>query len=155
MATTAANSTTDPYMAAYYALQTQNVNDNYALQNVQNKDAANLANISFQQKIQALQEKLAQEQDTVSDPYANRGLLNSGIYNWNGHGQLGALQQFAHNSAEALSNLAQQQNATASSYADKGTALSTATSDQVNGLKQLQAADQARSAINDAVSAGG
>lgn len=157
MATPAANSTTDPYLSAYYAMQTQNVKDNYGMQMAQNAQAQNLGDISFSQKLQALNDKLGQEQNTFEDPYASRGLLNSGIFNNDtaNTDNMGAKQLFAYNSGLARSNLNQQQQGADAAYQQRGTQLNNTMSDQLQGIQQVQAADQARSAINDAITAGG
>lgn len=154
---TSASSVTDPYLAAYYAMQTQNVKDTYGAQMAQNGYQKTLSDLSFSQKMQALQERLGQENDTFRDGYANRGLLHSGIYSnpSANYANMGAVQQFAHNMGESEGNLALQQGDSDTAYTAKGTELNGAMSHQLQGIQSLQAADQTRSAINDAITAGG
>ena len=153
---TSASTAVDPYLQDYYALQTQNVTDNYGIQKDQNTQAKGLSDLSYQQKMQALQNKLDTEQDTMSDPYANRGLLHSGIYNWNqgNYGNWGAKQQFAYNSATAQGNLSAQLLNSDAAFNQKGADLQHAETDQLQGIQKLPAADVARSAIGNAIAGG-
>lgn len=150
--TTSATSAVDPYLQAYYDTQRRNVSDTYQLGLAQNSEQKALTDLSYQQKLSALQDKLNNDQNVVSDPYASRGLLHSGIYNYNGtSGQLGALQQFGVNKATALGNLNSQQSALDSSYGLKGQQLGTTFQTNMDNITSLSAADQARAAINDAI----
>jgi hypothetical protein len=138
-------------------MQTQNVRDTYGAQLAQNGYAKTMADNSFSQKMQALQEKLSQENNTFRDTYGGRGLLNSGIYNFQSpnYANMGAEQQFAHNYGESLGNLGLQKSTSDAAYTDKGSQLANTESHQLQGVASLQAPDVTRGAINDAISAGG
>jgi hypothetical protein len=152
-----ATSVTDPYLQAYYAMQANNVRDNYNVQLAQDTGQQGVDSVNYSEKMQALRNKLATENDTFRDGYANRGLLNSGIYSNQSpnYGNMGALQQFASNNYTAQQNLLQQQGATNSAFNTKDAALTAQKNDQLAGVSQLQAADVARGSINDAITAGG
>lgn len=149
----ASSTVTDPYLQAYYDTQRRNVNDSYQMGLAQNAEQKSLSTLSYQQKLSALQDKLNQEQTTMPDTFANRGILHSGIYYWNqaNAGSLGALQQFKVNKATALGNLQSQQGALDASYGLKGTQLGTTFQDNMDNINQMSAADQARAAVNDAI----
>lgn len=138
-------------LSGYYGSQQQNAYDTYQIGLSQNSDAKAMADLSYQQKLGALQDKLNQQQDALPDKFAARGLLNSGIYNWNGAGQMGAKQQFAYDSALAQSNLTGQQGALDASYSDKAQQLGTQYQDAQQGINATSAADNARQAISDAL----
>lgn len=136
----------------YYSAQQRNAYDTYQIGLSQNADAKTMSDLGYQQKLSALQDQLAQQQSTLADPYAGRGLLNSGIFNYNGAGQLGAKQQFAYDSALSKQNLLAQQQGLDTQYNDKANQLGTQYQDAMSGISSTQAADNARQAITDALS---
>ncbi len=148
---TSATSAMDPLLQQYYDMQRRNVNDTYQIGLSENAAAKSMTDLSYQQKLMALQDKLDQEQGRLPDPYAARGLMNSGIWNWNGAGQMGAKQQFAYDSALAKTNMEQQQSSLDSQYGLKNTELGTTNQDSLAGIQSQEAADQARQAASDAI----
>lgn len=150
---TAAEGAIDPTLAAYYAGQRRNVADTYQIGLAQNTEQKQLTDLNYQQKLQALQNTLGQQQSQLPDPYAAKGILNSGIYNYAGTvpGQMGAKQQFAYNSALSLGNLRSQQNLLDQQSGQKGQQLGIQYQDSMNGIAQQSAVDQARQAVNDAL----
>lgn len=135
----------------YYSSQQRNAYDTYQIGLAQNADTKALGDLSYQQKLQALQDRLGQQQASLPDKYAARGLLNSGIYNWNGAGQMGAKQQFGYDSALAQQNLIQQRQGLDTQANDRGNQLGLQYQDSMSGIPATQAADNARQAINDAI----
>ena len=147
----AASAAMDPLMAAYYNQQERNASDTYQIGLAQNQEQKAQTDLSYQQKMNALQDKLGQQWNALPNSYAARGLMNSGIWNWNGAGQLGAKQQFAYDQFVSGSNLAQQQNQLDQQYGQKGLQLGTQYNDQLAGIKTQQAADMGRQAVSDAI----
>lgn len=99
MATT---STNDPFTTAQYADQRQKISDSYQIGLADNQQKKQQADLSWQDRIQQLAQQLGIQRQQFGDRFAERGLLNSGIYSYNGpdadlsRGQGGALQQFTY-----------------------------------------------------------
>lgn len=146
-----ATSSSSNLLDGYYSAQQRNAQDTWALGLQQNQAAQQAADLGYQQKLAALQDRLTQQQDVLPDKFAARGLLNSGIYNWNGAGRMGALQQFAYDKAQSQQNLNQQQGALDTQFADKANQLNTQYGDAQYGIQQTEALDQSRQAISDAL----
>lgn len=138
----------------FYSSQQRNAYDTYQIGLSQNSDAKALADLSYQQKLQALQDRLGQQQAILPDRFAARGLLNSGIYNYNGAGQLGAKQQFGYDSALSQQNLIGQRQGLDTQYNDRANQYGLQYQDAMSGIAATQAADNARQAINDALAGG-
>lgn len=138
-------------LSGYYSAQQRNAYDTYSIGLAQNKDAKAMSDLSYQQKLDALQDTLNQQQDTLPDKFAARGLMNSGIWNYNGAGQMGAKQQFAYDKALSQSNLAAQNQSLDTQYNDKANELGLQYQDAMSGIAATQLADNARQAISDAI----
>lgn len=153
MAASETNTTTDPYLAAYYNQQGRSIKDNYALNVSQNDENNAVQQQSYTQKLQALQSQLNQQRATLPDSYADRGILNSGIYNYNGGpNNLGAWQQFQANSALSQGDLQAQKALAQQQAVANNQQLKTTTNDQLAGVRAVQAADGVKGAISDALS---
>lgn len=150
---TAAEGAIDPTLTAYYGTQRRNAADTYQIGLSQNTEQQQLTDLNYQQKLQALQNTLGQQQSTLPDAYAAKGLLHSGIWNYAGTvpGQMGAKQQFAYNSALSQGNLQNQQNLMDQQSGQKAQQLGLQYQDTMSGIASQSAVDQARQAVNDAL----
>lgn len=142
--------------------QARNAYDTWAIGLADNQAQRGAADLAYTQKLNALQDRLTQEQNVLPDKFAARGLLHSGIWNYGSvnagnpypglpGSQLGALQQFANDSATAKGNLSSQWQNLGSQYDERQNALNTQGYDAMSGVVSTQAADQARQAITDAM----
>lgn len=164
-----------PEDLAYYAQQQQAIRSTQAIGQKELQNAEAGANLTYSQKIAALQEKLTQQQNALPDRFAARGIQNSGIYSYGGGGkqytgqlgnggftqyrglaggQLGALQQFKFDSNQALSDLRNQQINVDQGYTDKLADLNTTANNQLQGINATEASQNAAQAALDAVQAG-
>lgn len=158
---------------AYYAQQQQAVNNTQAIGLEEQRNAQAGADLTYAQKMQALQEKLSQQQAALPDKFAARGIQNSGIYNygggnaqytgslgsgWNAYrgvpgGQLGALQQFKQDAATSMNDIRNQQENVDQGYQLKTQDLNNTAQNQRNSISVTQAAQQAAQAAADAIGA--
>jgi hypothetical protein len=165
-------SSVDPTQALdqYYNAQTQKVNDNYAIGQINNQDAQQASDLSFAQKVAALQDHLTSTMDSLPNSFGARGLLNSGIYNYGGGGsspqfngvgfqsnpglpgsQLGAWQENQYQGNTALSDLHDQQSAANKSLSDQGASLALTGQSDMNSINATEALDASRQAISNAI----
>ena len=142
--------------------QSRNAYDSWAIGLADNAAQKGGTDLAYTQKLNALQDRLNQEQNVLPDKYAARGLLHSGIWNYGSvnagnpypglpGSQLGGMQQFAYDSGLAKQNLSDQQQNLDSQYDERQNALNTQGYDAMSGVLSTQAADQARQAISDAL----
>lgn len=136
--------------------QQRNVNTSYAIGLINNNAKKSQGDLSFQQRIGALQDKLDQERSQLPNRFAQRGVLNSGIYNFDGvpggdFSNMGARQQFALNSATSLGNLRAQQTSSDQGFDQGNQSLALAWSDASSAIPGIDASDAARNAIANAV----
>lgn len=152
---TASPSALDPLDQAYFGQQRINANDSYAIGKADNASAQTAADDSYDQKIAALDQNIAQERAQLPDKFAARGLLNSGIYfdNNPGIGTPGAWQQFGINSTNAKGDLALQKLDTNNQYAQKMGDLGKAHTDTLNTINTTSAADHVGQVATDAIGA--
>lgn len=71
---------TDPEGQAYYDINRRRINDTFNIQNDQNAYQQQVSNLNYAQKLAALQTRFNQGYDKFPGTFANRGLLDSGIY---------------------------------------------------------------------------
>lgn len=159
----------------YYATQQRAVLNTQAIGQRENNNAEVGANLTYSQKLQALQEKLTQEGNALPDKFAARGIQNSGILNygsgnsnytggegsgWTAYsglpgGQLGANQQFKSDQTTATNDLTNQQENVDQGYTDKMADLNNTANNQVLTISTTEAAQNAAQAAADAVGAAG
>lgn len=136
--------------------QQRNVNTTYAIGLINNNAKKAQSDLGFQQRIQALQDKLDTEGAQLPNSFAARGLLNSGVYNFDSvpggnFANLGAKQQFALNSAQSLGNLNAQQTSADTGFDEGNSSLGLAWSDASSAIPGVSASDATQQAIADAV----
>lgn len=161
---------------AYYATEAANVSNTAAIGQLENTNAQAGADDTYSQKIAALQEQLGQEQATLPDKFAARGIQNSGIYNYGGGNleydgnaenggyqrmsgmagnQLGAKQQFAADAATSNSDLTNDQQNVDQGYGLKSSDLANSANDQQQSIIATSAAQNADQATADAIGSAG
>lgn len=171
-----ATSSLTPEDLAYYAQQQANVLNTQAIGQQEDSNAQSGADLTYQQKLQALQENLSQEQNALPDKFAARGVQNSGIFNYGGNntaytgsaegggfttmpgvpgGQLGAKQQFGADSVTSTNDLLNQQQNVDQGYGLKLGDLNNAANDQLQTINTTEASQNASQAAADAISSGG
>jgi len=162
----ATDSLLSPLDKAYYDQQQQNVQDTYNIGVARNTEAQQANKLTYDQKIAALQQTLAQRRNTLADSFAGRGLLNSGIYNYGTdnnlslgssyrglpNSQLGAVQQFTQDASTSVANLINQQQTTNQALNEQNQLLGRTEQDQLASIQQARAASQVQQAVNDTVS---
>lgn len=150
-----ATAATDPYTGAYYSDQRQKINDSYQIGLLDSQQKQAQAGLSWQDRIAQLQQTLGNQRQQFGNRFAQRGLLNSGVYNYGSKvgetGGLGALQQFQ-------SDAGRQMNTANSMYADVNNQyggqqqqLGTVHTNELNSLNNLETADAARQSIANSI----
>lgn len=146
----------DPFAQDYYNAARRRVDDTYQIGLTNNNDRQQQADMTFQQRLQGLQDRLDQERNQLPDAYAAHGLINSGIYNYGSQpgqsGGMGALQRFQLNYNTQLGDLRNQQTSVDTQYGHQGQQLGQTYHDQLGALSTQQADDVARQSIADAIS---
>lgn len=171
-----AASSLTPEDLAYYAQQQANVRNTQFIGQEENANAQSGADLSYSQKLAALQQQLTQGNNALADKFAARGVENSGIFNYgsgspeyNGSsenggwgsmqglagGQLGAKQQYAADSATSTNDLTNQQQNTDQGYNLQLQGLNNTANDQNQTVATTEAAANAAQAAADAVGSGG
>lgn len=152
----AAASALDPADQNYFQQQNTNTNDTYQIGLADNASAKSLSDLTYDQKLNALQDTLSQQQSQLPDSYAARGLSNSGVYNYGkaGAGSLGAWQQFIANKNESLLDLNSQKFGLDSQFAQKTSDLGLTNTDNLATIAQTEAVDNAQQAAADAIAGG-
>jgi hypothetical protein len=139
----------DPYTGAYYADQRQKISDSYQIGLADNEQKKQQADLSWQDRIAQLDQKLGLENNQFGDKFAQRGLLNSGIYNYGSQsgqnadlarGQGGALQQFQWNTAEQNQAANAQQQNVDDQYATQQKELGGTYTNESNSLNNMETA---------------
>lgn len=161
-----------PEDLAYYAQQARAVRNTQAIGQQEFSNAQSGADLSYQQKLQALSEQLTQQRNALPDKFAARGIQNSGIYGYGGTkqytgglgsgwtqyaglrgSQTGAMQQFKNDAARSQDDIINQQENVDQGYGLKGADLNNTASNQLQAINVIDPAVSASQAASDAIGA--
>lgn len=151
-----ATAATDPYTAAYYTDQRHKIADSYSIGLTDSLQKKQQADLSWSDRLQQLGQQLGIQRQQFGDRFAQRGLLDSGIYNYGSgsrqSGGLGALQQFTTDAGRQMSTAQDMSADVDNQYNTQRAQLGSTRDDQLNTLDGLETADQARQNIASSIS---